>query len=265
MVLDNDYNERYQSLDVSGFNEESNIYIDGNKLYKIYDQDIKNMKQREYYIDELMNLQYIKNAVWPKDKIYIVGKFAGVVIDYKPKCQNLSAIYQKLTIDEAISMGNKLSSSLRSIHDNGLIVGDIHDDNIITDCHDYYFCDLDGMKFEIENSQARTLYSIMYNNNSPIINDNQMTDNIKLLICVLSALYHYDFVNIVMTKGTEFLQILIYNLNLPLEVKNIMMAIFGLETEQPYFYEYSKVLNNNLSAIEQDKQTIEQKVKFLKN
>lgn len=265
MVLDRNYDEKYRCLEANGFNEESNIYIDGNKLYKIYLPFIENMKQREHYVDALMNLQYIKNALWPKDKIYIAGKFSGVVIEYKSNCENLSTIYKKLTIDNAITMGNQLSFSLRRIHENGLIIGDIHDDNIITDCHNYYFCDLDGMKFEMENNQAQTLYSIMYNNNSPIINDNQMTDNIKLLICVLSALYHYDFVNIVMTKGTEFLQILIYNLNLPLEVKNIMMAIFSLETEQPYFYEYSKLLNNNLIAIEHDKQMIGEKVKFLKN
>lgn len=263
MILEENYKDIYRRLETLGFNNESNLYIDENKLYKIYFRWLNNLEQRERYVDEIMKLQYIKNAIWPQDKIYINGIFSGVVIEYKRNFKNLANIYRSLNFDDALTMGNQLSIALKEIHNNGSIIGDIHGDNIITDKKEYYFCDLDGMKFDMNNEKARVLYSLMYNDRNPSIADNQMTDNIKLLTYVLSTMYCYNLEDVLKTRGTEFLQKLIYNLQLPIEVKNIMMNIFNLGANQPYFYEYSELLNNSCKDIEYDRLMIRDKIKIL--
>ena len=160
-------------------------------------------------------------------------------------------------------MGIQLSQTLKQIHEEGFIIGDIHGDNIITNRKEFCFCDLDGMKCDLNNIEAKTLYSIMYNDYSPSISDNQMTDNIKLLTYILSVLYHYNLESELASKGTEFLLKLVCNLNLPMDIKNIMMNIFNLGIDQPYFYEYSSLLSNSYEQVEYDRQRIAKKVKIL--
>lgn len=262
MVLSDDYKERYSLLQTMGFNSESHLYIVNDSLCKIYVKTI-DLPNREYYVDKLMKLNYINNAIWPQDKIYISGKFSGIVMEYKRGFENLANIFKTLSFENAITMGIQLSQTLKQIHEEGFIIGDIHGDNIITNRKEFCFCDLDGMKCDLNNTEAKTLYSIMYNDYSPSISDNQMTDNIKLLTYILSVLYHYNLESELANKGTEFLLKLVCNLNLPMDIKNIMMNIFNLGIDQPYFYEYSSLLSNSYEQVEYDRQRIAKKVKIL--
>lgn len=253
---------KLEKLFTLGLNVESDLYINKRLLYKIYKQGV-DFKTKEENINIIMNLQHIDNCIWPKDKIYIDDKFSGIVLDYKKGFKNLAEVYGNFDLKKAINMGNQLSIALKQIHDNGLIYGDIHGDNIITDCNNSYFCDLDGMKMNIANKERLPLFTIMYNDRSPAILDNQTTDNIKLLMHILSAIYGYDFEYLLRTRGTEYMQKLVQNLNLDNSLKYMMMEAFNIGSECLYFYKYSKELSKCEDMINYDKKVIANKVKFL--
>ena len=253
---------KLEKLYTLGLNVESDLYINKRLLYKIYKQGV-DFKTKEENINLIMNLQHIDNCIWPKDKIYIDDKFSGIMLDYKKGFKNLAETYNKFSLKQAINMGNQLSMALKQIHNNGLIYGDIHGDNIITDYNNSYFCDLDGMKMNIDNDERMTLYTIMYNDRSPAILDNQTTDNIKLLMYILSAIYSYDFEYMLKMRGTEYMQKLVQNLNLDNSIKYIMMEAFNIGDERLYFYEYSNELPKCEEMINEDKKVIANKVKFL--
>lgn len=262
MRLQDNYKDKYQELSTLGFNIESNLYINQNLLYKIYKPGI-DLRAKEKIVNKLMSLYHIDNCILPKEKIYIEDNFSGIVLDYKKGYNNLADVYKKFGFEQALNMGKQLSMTLKQIHQVGLVIGDIHGDNIITNYTQSYFCDLDGIKICETNDEIKSLYTIMYNDCSPEILDNKSTDNIKLLIYILSAIYKYDFEYLLKNKGTEYMQKLVQNLELDNSIKYIMMEIFNIGSEQIYFHEYYDKFYDCQDGIEFDKRRITNKVKIL--
>lgn len=262
MILLDDYVTKYKRLETVGLNVESKLYIDNDLLYKIYDEDIP-LEEREKNIDRIINLNYIDYCLWPKEKIYINAKFSGIVSDYKKNYSNLTDVYKQFNFEQAINMGNQLSNALKQIHKENLIIGDIHGDNIITNGENSYFCDLDGMKMDIENKNKMSLYTIMYNDRSPEILDNQITDNIKLMVYILSTIYKYNFENILKIYGTEYMQKIVLNMLLDNDIKYILLEMFNISDQNIYFSDFSNKLYNSKDMIEKDRNLISNKVKFL--
>ena len=221
MTIDYEVVRKYEKLK-SHMAIKSKIYINNNKLYKIYNDNPKlkyqvkdELYRKEKYIDEIINYS-IDDCVLPKGKIYYKNKFIGIIMDYYKEYTDFYKLINKdINVDKKILLLTKFDNALKSMHNNNLIHGDIHPGNILTNFKEIELIDLDEsyfnyqkdnneIKFDILNS-INVMLSVLYNfdleNTIPFNNKDKKNFIIKFLNSISIDYEFKDYIkNIYLSK-----------------------------------------------------------------
>ncbi len=141
MKLESSY---INNLEIIGSGTFGKIYKDGDKVYKLYKEEIKG----EYYqLHSNPSLNYnpitryklnrlkqikgkIKNCNLAYDSIYIDGKFSGVVADYF-EGETLRKVKDELTFDEKLKISREIVETMKKLQKNGIYPLDLHLSNVM--------------------------------------------------------------------------------------------------------------------------------------
>ena len=127
---------------------------DDNTAYKIYRDEVKNMKKepipnpnlttiRLHYNLLLQRAEQIKQSGLIKDLIYINGRFKGVVIPFYNGIQLKKA---KLSFSRRFVIAKKLITKSQELNNNLIYPTDYKPENIILQNGEPYFIDLDDVR-----------------------------------------------------------------------------------------------------------------------
>lgn len=130
-------------------------YYKGKYAIKIFDS--KQIEKKENKIKNLMKLKDnkdMKNIVFPKEIVYVKNKFAGYVMPFIKDSYELEKISEfvlekNIKLSERIGMLKKVCDNIEIIHNNNIIIGDLHPGQIITNYEDVFFIDVDSWGGEI--------------------------------------------------------------------------------------------------------------------
>lgn len=130
---DIDFNE-LAKLNVES--SESSIYVDKNRkrLYKIFKtRDLTELFDKSEKLDLLVQKNHIKRMIVPDTKIINCGCFVGTVEEYINGV-DLSDIFKKYNnINDIMGIFIKSSIALEEIHEEEIVVADLHAGNIRID------------------------------------------------------------------------------------------------------------------------------------
>lgn len=190
--------ERFNNEPTNG----GNLYLEDGILYKFFEDN------RSFIDEKERNVLYFKNNPLFSPKIGITfyegTEFLGFSQEFIPGCKT----FKDAIGDESISYDNKVSaingvfSKMRTLHENGVLVGDMHSRNIIFNASDGYIVDLDEVRFKgVDDFKFEELYQLKIDENSPHIKvANEYTDNVKATVSALSLLYGVDFEELIHDK-----------------------------------------------------------------
>jgi len=169
-------------------NPESNLYVLGNDLLKIYNisQTEKNkIKQRVELIDET-NIKETKNFLWLNSEIYINESFSGFSMKYLRDYDVIAKMDYKHP--HILKILKDLSTSLKTIHEKEVYIGDLNTHNVMYKGSKSFFIDTDSINYQnkISNSISKFLYDFGFSNIS------DKTDNFSLAYIALILITDYD-------------------------------------------------------------------------
>ncbi len=141
MKLESSY---IKDLEIIGSGTFGKVYKDGDKIYKLYKEEVKgdfyqmhsnpslnNGPITRYKLNRLKRINgKMKNCNLAYDSIYIDGKFSGVVADYF-EGENLLKVKDELTFDEKVKVSRKIIKAMKELQRNGIYPLDIHLNNIM--------------------------------------------------------------------------------------------------------------------------------------
>lgn len=141
MKLDSSY---IKDLEIIGSGTFGKVYKDGDKVYKLYKEEVKgefyqmhsnpslnNGPITRYKLNRLKRINgKMKNCNLAYDSIYIDGKFSGVVADYF-EGENLLKVKDELTFDEKVKVSRKIIKAMKELQRNGIYPLDMHLNNIM--------------------------------------------------------------------------------------------------------------------------------------
>lgn len=197
------------------------IYINENKLYKIYSGNCEfylkqNLNSREQFVEYLINLEEFNGCVVPNGKIYNQNQFVGVCMKYYRNYFNLyNLLFDEIDWKVKINILKQTSIILKNIHERDIVHGDIHLGNIITNLNDTRIIDLDESFFNFSDD-----------------NYDKQLDIKNLITVILSIIYDCNLEDIIpfeMEKRKRYIKVLIDKINLN--------SIFKDYIKDFYFYQ----------------------------
>jgi len=193
-------------------NSESNLYSDGENLYKIFKGLMPmQLRRKERKIEMLGDGTKIDNVILPESKIMDGNLLSGYNMMYVKDALILFEFAKRSkNINDFFRMVYEVSLTLRKIHNDprNIVVGDLSFSNIIFDKNfNHYFVDLDGcMIGDIPSERLCFLlwdyvkYRGMYR-----FDVNKNSDVFSLMLCTLHtifgvsvdniSMYDYDFIS----------------------------------------------------------------------
>lgn len=193
-------------------NSESDLYSDGEKIYKIFKKITpRELKRKERKIELLADGNKIENVILPESKIVNGSLISGYSMDYVKDSMILFEFAKKnKNLNDFLKVVYEVSLTLRKIHDDSrkIVVGDLSFSNIIFDKDfNHYFVDIDGsMIGDIPSERISFLlsdYTVlrgMYR-----FNVDKNSDVFSLMLCTLHtifgieidkvSMYDYDFIS----------------------------------------------------------------------
>lgn len=255
MIIDFETVKKFEKLKSNNIIN-SKIYINNNKLYKIYNQDseskinfLNTLSKKEKYIDEIMNYS-INDCVLPKGKIYYKDKFIGIFMNYYKEYSSLyKLINNDMNVDKKILLLTKFINALKNMHDNNLIHGDIHLGNILTDFKDIKIIDLDESYFNYENSDSDI-----------------KSDILNSLNVIISVIYNFDLEEIIPFNNNDKKKFIIQFLNsisIDYEFKDYVKNIY-LSKDMDIVYPTKFLRTLNAETINYDNQKLSKTLKLIK-
>lgn len=226
---------------------ESNLYINNELVFKIFknQKDVTLMKNKEKKVD-FLRFSNIEEFILPKHKVYVNNSFVGYTSDYFAGSNTLQSIYY-LPLDKKIRLLNQVSLALESIHEQGIILGDINADNILYKDNIIKFADADSASLE---DLPNDNYSLALDNqNIDPFKINSIESDIYLLnLLVLELVLYYDVANMpACDKLVYFSDIADYHL--PKNIEQIFVHLYDMVNglEYPiYPHEYLDSLLKHL-------------------
>lgn len=184
-------------MSFNGYNNGGMIYrYDDGLLMKVYGINSSYLIDTlEYNVDTLLNIGHIENVIMPLCKVYIDGEFKGICMDEVKDATNLYTIIEnpKISLNARISYAKQLRYALHNLHQNNVVIGDMHLDNIIVNDQSAYFVDMDSARCK-EDILLPSLYYLKQTVSDPYIRiENKDTDNFKLAVIALSMIYQVNF------------------------------------------------------------------------
>lgn len=119
----------------------SDIYYDKSEVYKIFSNELN-----EELINELKYLNYLnlKEITNPLDLIIINNQIKGFSMKY---FNGFRFDFYTEKYSKKIELLKKAKEQIQNIHRNNIIIGDLHDGNILYNEKQVIFCDPDGLLF----------------------------------------------------------------------------------------------------------------------
>lgn len=193
-------------------NSESNLYYDGENLYKIFKGLVPwQLRRKEIKIEMLGDGAKIDNVILPESKIVNGSLISGYSMRYVKESLILFEFAKRgKNINDFLRIVYEVSLTLRKIHNDprNIVVGDLSFSNIIFDKNfNHYFVDLDGCTIgDIPSERLCFLlwdyvrYRGMYR-----FDVDKNSDAFSLMLCTLHtifgvgvdniSMYDYDFVS----------------------------------------------------------------------
>lgn len=176
------------------YNEESDIYIDNKKIYKLFKIfDYKELVNKEKKIEILNNKKLDKNIIIPDTIITQNGCFIGCGMDYIKNSNQLFDFRKYCNdINKLFDILKRISYILENnIHKNNIIVCDLSFSNIIIDKNfNSYFIDFDSCF--VDNIEQNTIASLLfyyYKYRKVKIDINKNMDNLSLILNTLYIIF----------------------------------------------------------------------------
>ena len=193
-------------------NSESNLYNDGEVLYKIFKKiPYRHLRRKKEKIELLSNGIELNNVVLPKDIIVSGSLLSGYTMDYKKEAIILfEFVKRSKNINEFLKLVYNVSQTLREIHNDprNIVVGDMSFSNVIFDKNfEHYFVDFDSCMIDGIPSDRISFLLSDYTVTRRIYNFdiNKNTDRLSLILCMLHtifaeeideiSMYDYDYVS----------------------------------------------------------------------
>ncbi len=203
---------------------ESNLYeFEKDYLIKIFKtEDSEILKQKEDKIEILNSLEL--NGIIPLEKVYIDNNFRGYLSKTEKDFHPVDSLRQKNKEKQRILL--LLRKELELLHQNNILFGDIHSENILYDGNTIKLCDLDNAYINNINFDALNNYISTYIHNIDTID--YRIDNYALNIFTVGYLNKISFPYIfefILNKGR-----LNYSLN-SIENKIIINNLVNIRKE----------------------------------
>lgn len=214
-------------LRTTGINTSGNLYIYENMIIKIYNAYDYECEQN---IDRLLSKTIDGNYTWPLEKVYFNDRFYGVVLNYYKDYYSFGYFLSdnKVTLEQRIILCKKFIKELKNLHNNGIVHGDLHLENIITNGSDIVIADLDYVIFESDEK-----FNLYLKN-----------ERIESLVVCLSFISGVDLINLKQFNFPEiswvmFLRLLGVN-------KELIDFVYNMQKgNNIYFDEYLNCMSDN--------------------
>lgn len=225
-------------------NEESDIYIGDNKLYKLFKYfDYEQLENKEKKIELLNNKDLDKRIIIPDIIITQNDCFRGCGMDYIDNTIQLFDYKKHYSdLNNFMKIVNSVSNVLEnSIHKNNIVVCDLSFSNIIIDEKlNPYFIDFESCSIDnIEPEVISTLVYYYYRHRKIKININKNIDKLSLILYILYIIFRKKIENISLYEYDE-LKEQIYFLE---ELKELFLELKKQERfipDVPYISEFIK-------------------------
>ncbi len=171
-------------------NNNGNMFLSGNLLYKIFDGVI-------LFEDEIIrNINYLINnpiSNMPKiyDTIFDGEMFKGYVMEYIKGSKTFRDGSSFSFLDKVCAIKD-VYLGLKDLHSRGIFLGDIHSDNFLICGNKGYIIDFDYMRFKGDEFKFFECYLVKPRNSFNVNVSSRYTDNVKTMISSLSLLLDYD-------------------------------------------------------------------------
>lgn len=226
------------------YNEESDIYIGNNKLYKLFKSfDYEELENKEKKIEILNNKNLDKSIIIPDIIITQNDCFRGCGMDYIDNTRQLFSYKKHYNdLNNFMKIVNFVSNVLEnSIHKNNIVVCDLSFSNIIIDEElNPYFIDFDSCSVDnIKTQVIASLLSYYYKYRKVTIDINQNMDRLSLILNTLYIIFRKKIENISLYEYDE-LKEQIYFLE---ELKELFLELKKQERfipDVPYISEFIK-------------------------
>lgn len=208
---------------------QSTIYRDKKYYYKVFNrinyEDSFTMKNLFNELDG----KKIDGVLFPKYLITKDNRIYGYITD-NVGAKSLDMIYTKnknLDCNQFFKIMNKASILLKRLHEEKIVVCDLNLSNILVDKKDnVYFCDTESYKYNgiMSDYMSKLLYLFTYEYRNEIIDINENSDRLSLILEFLQTMYnmptyeikndYYDYYTYINTlKNIKFIFMNIMNQN----------------------------------------------------
>ena len=163
------------------------IYELNGQIIKIY-KPVVNIKSKKNKVQMLIKKSLPKEVISPKDIVVDKsGKFIGFSMD-KVEGEELKKLTNKkflttnnITIKDILSMLVKIQRVVEELHNNGIYIGDLNDQNILFDKQfNIYFIDCDS--WTVENEKCEVVMDLFKDPLLQLNNFDEKTDTYSLAV-----------------------------------------------------------------------------------
>lgn len=236
---------KMRKLSCSETSNGGDLYLYNGVLYKFYNTNRSFIEEKE------RNVNYLKEqslfAPYVIEIFYENGEFIGYSLEYINNSRNFREAIDdnSLSYERKIELINGIFSKLRMLHERGIVVGDMHAQNLLYNDEDSYLIDLDEIRFiGVDDFKFEDKYLIKPCNGKPHINvASPYTDNVKTTIACLSMLVGFDMESLIVDKILNISDVkdwLIRYMD-DIQLRNRIFELLDSKDEVIYFDE---VLNN---------------------
>lgn len=123
----------------------------------------------------------------------------GYSMEFIPGCITFKDAVgdESYTYEDKVKAINGIFSKLKMLHKCDILVGDMHEQNIMFNSQDGYIVDLDEVRFlEEDAGKFDSAYHLELEDGTVLEEESFYTDNVKATVCCLSLLYGVDFEDI---------------------------------------------------------------------
>lgn len=246
LIVINEFERVYKYPQI-GCGEEGIIYKYNNKkAIKTFDnfEDREKLTSKFKKIEELSRLKD-KSFCFPQGLVgYLDLKKEGYYMDLvepMKKCQNFSELNNLKDMKKILEYILLADKAIKRIHKNGIIIGDIKDDNIMIDkCGEIKFIDTDNYAygdydFDLLPCRSHWLSRTYGKDFSGKDND--------IFVFTIMALQHLINKNIKIYRSDDYFKQLIKYLDVSQEVKDGLRIILSDAENKPYVGKVLKKIN----------------------
>lgn len=183
----------------------------------------------------------------PKFCVFIDDIFKGFGMK-RFNGKNIRDYMNNISIDNKIEILKKLSMTLKDIHNNGVIIGDLSYNNVLTDGNIISFCDVNSMGFSDRLKPLMLPFTLINNKN---ISENDkgtfLSDVFIINSMVFDSLMSKSIFPYFLDKNDY--KNYIDSLNLPNEIFNIFYNIYDIFNDNPvYPHDYIDTLGSYIKT-----------------